>query len=579
MAQALAHGLPGGLDPLCEVLGVSIDEAKIKDGHRLILKFCCKKVFEKDEEWPLFIKYAINDITAMRECVKRMPNWNYLGEELRLWHIDQIINNRGFAVDTQLAAEAVKALSKEKDRLDDATWIATCGSVSAATQRDKLLQYLCEQQGCVLMDLRAPTISAALEDESLEEATKSLLRLRLEASKTSVSKFKRLGQSVGKGDRLRGTMQYSGAARTARWAGRIFQPHNLTRPTMQVKGDDPNFEIRQCVKWIREGDAEKCKILAPLTEAASNTLRGLIVAPEGKTLNVGDYTAVEGCVNAWLAGEDWKVKAFREKKDIYILGYERSFNLPAGSVGKKDPRRQIGKVQELALGYGGGVGAFLNMAAAYGMDLEELGRSVTPVEKAIETWDKAVREGTTFGLTREAYTACDTLKIGYRQANPAITASWYMYENAVREVMNRREASHKVHVGLLTFDCNQTWLRIKLPSGRFLCYALPKFMKDGTITYMSWRNKRWSRTKTYGGKLCENIVQAVSRDLLGHALLLLHDKGFDIVLHVHDEIVAEILKMLSDLPEFIKLMSTKPRWAAGLPLSAEGFESERYEKR
>lgn len=864
MAQSLAHGLPGGLDALCEVLGVPTDQAKIKNGHRLILKFCCKKEFVKDEEWPLFIQYAKNDITAMRECVKRMPSWNYPSqpEELRLWHVDQIINNRGFAVDAQLAAQAVKALSKEKERLDDATWIATCGSVSAATQRDKLLQYLCEQQGCVLMDLRAPTISAALEDESLEEATKSLLRIRLEASKTSVSKFKRLVQSVGKGNRLRGTMQYSGAARTARWAGRIFQPHNLTRPTMQVKGEDPNFEIRQCIEWIRNGEAEKCKLLVPLTEAASNSLRGLIVAPEGKTLNVADYSAVEGCVNAWLAGEDWKVKAFKEKKDIYTLLYEKSFGLPAGSVGKKDPRRQIGKVClsgeslvlcesgwkrldaiqigdrvwdgdgwtkhgglvcngwktvvslsgllltpdhqvwcgttwrpassladssdsmnsalvsavgslssrasysvlnsaykasslnatvagpntwltrtilktgfqpaatfarneplipstfsngqqrfhtlstgavysiasqqrlqdadlqskkskggidtavgelsymrlgapivqsfcdmfrrlkggmiqlwkwivatitetmsqgisasaqslqttetgittqsceqkslvydllsvgpknrflvltadgpilvhncELALGYGGGVGAFLNLASAYGMDLDELGRSVVGVDKAIESWEKAVAKGETYGLSREVYTACDTLKIGYRQANPAITASWYMYENAVREVINRRDPNHKVHVGLLTFDCNNTWLRIKLPSGRFLCYALPRIEKDGTITYMSWRNKRWSRTKTYGGKLCENIVQAVARDLLAHAILLLHDNGYEIVLHIHDEVIAEVLKILSDIETFIRLVSTKPRWAPGLPLSAEGFESERYEKR
>lgn len=574
MAQALSHGLPGGLDPLCTVLGVPIEDAKIKDGHRLILKFCCGKTVPdgKDPEWPLFIQYAINDITAMRACVQKMPNWNYLGEELRLYHVDQIINDRGFAVDTQLAAEAVKALKAQKERLDDATWIATCGSVSAATQRDALLLYLCEHQGCVLRDLRAPTIIEALEDESLEESTKALLRIRLEASKTSTSKFKRMLDSTGKGGRLRGTLQYSGAARTARWAGRVFQPQNLPRPTMKLA------DIRLAIQSIREGRPDIATLFAPIGQACSNSLRGLIVAPEGKTLNVSDYSAIEGRVNAWLAGEDWKVTAFRNKEELYCIIYEKAFNLPPGTVTKKDPRRQIGKVLELALGYGGGVGAFLNMAAVYNLDLEELGRTIEPFDKSLEAWERAIEDGTTYGLSKEVYCACDTLKIGYRKANPNITQSWYQYEAAARDVINRRDKDYKVHVGPLTFDCNATWMRIRLPSGRFLCYALPKIMRDGTITYMSWRNKKWVRTKTYGGKLCENIVQAIARDLLGYALLLLHDRGYETVLHIHDEIVAEVPKG-SNLDEFVKVMTTKPRWAAGLPLTAEGFASERYEKR
>lgn len=591
LAQSLSHGLPGGLGPLCTVLDVPQDQAKIEDGHRLIRKFCCGKEPPdgNDPEWPLFIQYAKNDISAMRECHKRMPNWNYKGEELRLWHVDQIINNRGFGVDVQLAEQAIKSLKKEKDKLDDAIWIQTCGSVTAATQRDKLLLYLCEHQGCVLSDLRAPTIQEALDDESLDEPTKALLRIRLAAAKTSTSKFKRMLESTGNGNRLRGTLQYAGAARTSRWAGRIFQPQNLPRPTMKLA------DIRNVIEAIRTGNPDLVSLFAPIGQACMNVLRGLIVAEEGSTLMVSDYSAIEGRANAWLAGENWKVKAFRDGLDLYCLIYERSFNLPPGSISEKDPKRQIGKVMELAMGYGGGVGAFLNMAAVYNLDLEELGRTVVPEEKVIKAWDNALISGETFGLSREVYTACDTLKIRYRRANPEIVKFWYALEAAAREVIAARDPGLHVQVGMLVFDCNKTWMRIKLPSGRYLCYALPKisrkkvrgkeldeseFDSRGEISYMSWRNKQWSRTKTYGGKIDENLCQAVSRDLLGFALLGMHDSGFPVVLHIHDEVIAEIANTSGlTFQQFNTIMQTRPKWAPGFPLEAKGYEGTRYEKR
>lgn len=605
MAQALLHGLPGGLGPLCEVLGVRRDLAKIEDGHRLIRKFCCGKEPPdgNDLEWQKFIEYACNDISAMRECVRLMPNWNYHGNELRLWHVDQEINNRGFKVDVPLADNAILALKKEKDKLDDAIWIETCGSIAAATQRDKLLIYLCEQQGCILRDLTASTIREALEDESLDENVKEILRIRLAAAQTSTSKFKRLKESVGEGNRLRGTMQYAGAARTSRWAGRIFQPQNLPRPTMKL-GD-----IRNVIELLRNGEPEIVSLFAPMGQACMNVLRGLIIASDDSDLMISDYSAIEGRANAWVAGEDWKVKAFRDKEEIYCRVYEQAFGLPKGSVAPEgDPRRQSGKVMELALGFGGGVGAFLNMAAVYNLDLEELGRTVVPEEKAIEAWERAVTKNETFGLSKEVYTACDTLKIRYRRANPAITKSWYMYEDAARTVIEARDPSLKVNVGPIVFDCSNTCLRIKLPSGRYLCYWLPKiraryqtkiyhdetvspqdaaFIEEahdmahaGDINYMSWRNKQWSRTKTYGGKLCENIVQAIARDLLGFALLSMHDAGFPVVLHIHDEVIADVARALGlTFEQFNTIMQSKPKWAVGFPLEAKGFQSERYEKR
>ena len=345
-------------------------------------------------------------------------------------------------------------------------------------------------------------------------------------------------------------------------------------------------DIRQCIRLFCDSRPELTTLFAPsINEAASNCIRGLIIAKDGSELNVGDYSSIEGRVNAWLAGEMWKIKAFKEGQDLYKLIYANGFNMDIKDVTK--PQRQIGKVMELALGYQGGVGAFLNMSAAYNMDLEELSRIVEPTPKAYENWQEAVTKNMTYGLSKEVWVACDTLKIGYRKGNPAIVTSWYQYQDAVKAVIfaatvNRTldKPAGKVQVGRLIFDCNGSWLRIKLPSGRFLCYAQPMLHANGDISYMHWRNKRWVRTKTYGGKLCENIVQAVSRDILAAALLRCERAGFPVVLHVHDEIVAETLRSQNSKShdDFLQLMATNPEWAAGLPLKAEGFQGVRYEK-
>lgn len=591
MAHALVHSLPGGLDPLCRVLAVPSDEAKIADGKRLIQKFCCgKKILYDDPEWPLFIQYAVNDITAMRACLKRMPNWNYVNQELQMWYEDQEINNRGFMVDMVLAENAIIAAKKEKTRLDDDIWIQTCGNVQAATQRDKLMVYLCEKQGLMLPNLKAATLETALEDDNLDAPTKALLRIRLAAAKTSASKFTRLKDSRGAGDRLRGALQYCGALRTGRWAGRGFQPHNLPRPTMKLA------DIRNVTEAIRNGQAEAVSLFAPIGQACTNVLRGLIIAPEGSSLFISDYSAVEGRALAWLAGEHWKVKAFADGVDLYCRIYERAFNLPEGTLTDKDPERQIGKVMELALGYQGGVGAFLSMAAVYRLNLEDMSKMVEPEYKSYQAWERALIDDTTFGLSERVYMACDTLKLRYREANPAIVRFWYQIEDAVRAVITNRDASQRVTVGPLIFDANNNWLRVELPSGRFLCYALPKIgarrkrkgrenmdeepTEKGEISYMSWRNKDWVRTKSYGGKFTENIDQAVCRDLLRDAVLMMKREGYKVVLHVHDEPIAEVRNNSGlTLERFDKIMHTRPSWAVGFPIKAVSFSSQRYEKR
>ncbi len=605
-AQALAHALPGGLGALCTVLGVSDEQSKSKDGMKYIRKFCGPAPCDPDSDWSMwedFLEYARLDVEAMRECYKRMPNWNYVGDERFVWEADQMINQRGFAIDLKFAQEAVKALSLDKSSLDYATSQATGGVVTAATQRDKFLMYMCEVQGLFLPDLKAATIDQALEDESIDESTRELLRLRRESSKSSTSKFKRLEDSVGTDGRLRYTLQYSGASRTARWAGRIFQPQNL--PRAPKPNDDTYGCLNECIELVRTGQAHLVPLYAPLSEVCSKGLRGLIVSEPGKKLVVADWNAIEGRVNAWVAGEKWKIAAFKDpKEDLYCRIYERSFGLTLGSINKKShpSERQNGKVLELFGGYGGGVGACINMSNAYNVDLDVMGAAALrsapqdAIDKARKTWKFALDQDATFGLSEDTYVGCDILKILYRRANPAIAKLWFLLEDAAKAVIAGGPA---VSVGPVVFDANDQYMRIKLPSGRYLCYARPrlsptrknrmrKHLINGaieieqvedtrmTISYMAWRNKAWSRTPTYGGKLCENIVQAISRDLLAWALLKLHD----VVLHIHDEIILEVPDDGTyGLDNLIRTMITNPPWARGLPLAAEGFEGYRYEKR
>lgn len=576
MAQASIHSLPGGLDALCTILGVPVDIAKIKDGKELIRKFCCGKTpptpqtKREDPDWLRFVDYAKHDISAMRECYKRMPNWNYKGFEKRVWVVDQVINNNGFAIDRKLAENAVAALKAEKKKLNQETFQLTNEQVHSANQRDVLLDYLAEQ-GVVLKDMKAPTIKEALKDERIDDATREILMIRLQSAQASPSKYVRVLECTGEDDRLRGTMQYAGANRTGRWAGRAFQPHNLLRPNMK------KADIRAFIDLLRNGYHEGAKLFANMNTGCGNATRGVIVAPDGKVLQGADFSSIEGRGNAWISGEDWKIAAFQDpSKDMYCLIYERAFNLPEGSVAHEgDDRRQQGKVMELALSYQGGVGAFLNMAFAYNMDLNKLATMVPITQRAGENYDFAIKNHRDYGLDPKIWMACETLKLGYRAGNPAITAMWTKVEEAARRAIILKEA---VWVGRLEFTANDEWLRIQLPSGRYLCYALPEIHGDGKISYMAWRNRRWRRTSTYGGKLIENIVQALSRDILAAALVRLFDAGYKLVLHVHDEGVAEVDAGSVPLSKFVEIFTIVPDWATGFPIAAKGFQLTRYEK-
>ncbi|EPP3887222.1 DNA polymerase, partial [Enterobacter hormaechei] len=386
MVQALAHGLPGALGALgalCEVLGVPQDKAKDKEGKALIQLFCkprpknskLRRATSKThpEEWRRFVAYAGLDIEAMREVHKRLPKWNYKGAELALWHRDQQINDRGVCMDVELAQAAIEAVDLEQKSLAKRTQAMTDGEVQAATQRDALIKHIVESYGVELPDMQRSTLERRMADPDLPSAVKELLAIRLQASTTSTSKYKSLMKGVSSDGRLRGTLQFCGASRTGRWAGRLFQPQNLPRPSLEQDQIDEGIEA------LKAGCADL--LFDNIMELTSSALRGCIMAPEGKKLVVSDLSNIEGRKLAWLACEQWKLDAFREYDegtgpDLYKLAYARAFNISPDDVDKY--QRQIGKVMELGLGFGGGVAAFLTFALVYGLDLDELANAALP---------------------------------------------------------------------------------------------------------------------------------------------------------------------------------------------------------
>lgn len=590
MVKALAHSLPGSLGELCGILGVDADKAKDKTGKQLIHLFCKPRPAgaairratraTHPVEWQRFTDYAALDIYAMREVDAKLPVWNYQGTELALWYLDQAINDRGVAIDMDLVAAAISAVEKAQRVLAKRTQQITNGAVQAATQRDALLEHLLLDYGVALPDMQMATLERRIADPDLPEALRELLGIRLQASTTSTTKYRTLARGTSTDGRLRGTLQFNGASRTGRWAGRLFQPQNLPRPSMKQDQIDIGVEAMK---------ADCADVLVDNVMAlASSAIRGCIVAPKGRKLVVSDLSNIEGRDQAWLAGEQWKLDAFRAfdagtGHDLYKLAYSKSFGIAPEDVSKD--QRQVGKVQELALGYEGGVGAFLTFAAAYGIDLEQMAEQAIgaiPQEIVNEAnsalaWTR-LNKRPTFGLSDQAWIVCDSFKRSWRYAHPAISSMWRELGDAVRQAIAHKGTT--IVCRTLKVRRDGAWLRIGLPSGRFLCYPSPRD-EDGQITYagVNQYSRKWSRIKTYGGKLFENVCQAVARDVLTHNMPAIEQAGYQIVLTVHDEVICEA----PDSDEFntehlSALLAANPPWAPGMPLAAGGFEAYRYRK-
>ena len=593
MVQALCHALPGALASLCEVLQVPTDKAKDKAGKQLIQLFCkprpatskLRRATSKTHpvEWARFVEYAALDIDAMREVHRRLPMWNYKNTELALWHLDQRINDRGVAIDLDLSRAAIASVEAAQATLAKRTLEITDGQVASATKRDQLLAHVLEEYGVDLPDMQASTLERRIADPDLSPALRELLGIRLQASTTSTSKYKTLLKGTSADGRLRGVLQFAGAGRTRRWAGRLFQPQNLPRPVLEQEDIDDGIQamLAGCADLAYDN----------VMELASSAVRGAIVAPKGRKLVIADLSNIEGRDQAWLAGEQWKLQAFRDfdagtGPDLYKMAYGKSFGVKPADVTKD--QRQVGKVQELALGYEGGVGAFVTFAAAYGIDLEQLAaqaaRSI-PAETMGQAhimlaWHREKRRDppADLGLSDKAWLVCESFKLGWRSAHKAISSYWDELRAAAVQAIEFPEQT--ITVGHLKVRRDGNWLRIGLPSGSVMCYPSPQIL-DGSITYMGVNqySRKWARLKTYGGKLFENVCQSVARDVMAHNMPAIEAAGYEIVLTLHDEVICEAPDSDDFNPEHLAgLLATNPPWAPDMPLAAAGFETYRYKK-
>lgn len=622
MVMAYQAGLPGSLKELCQVFHLSADKAKDADGSRLIQIFCkpLPSTWKLDratskthpEEWAKFVNYCRLDIESMREVYKKLPAFNRTAKERELQVLDATINMRGIGVDVEFAEAAIATAERAKKDIDKQVFKLTDGRVVTAGQRDALIQFFFDKYGWQLKDMRKSELEKRMEDPDIPAEMKELIGLRLMGTKTSVQKYKRVVQGAVDG-RLRGCMQFRGASRTGRISGRTFQPQNLPRPL--IKSQE---EIEQIIEDTKLGILEICyeDVSVPLSSA----IRSVIVPAAGNRLCVADFSNVEGRVLAWLAGEEWKLEAFREfdtlqtksgrwalpyrdgwfqewavnekgdfihkGHDLYKLTYARTFGIKPEDVTKD--QRQMGKVLELALGYQGGPGAFATFAMNFGMDLDELAKTTeATIEESywIESmgmlkWAKEKK--LIRGMSQKAWVACNAIKSAWRKANSEIESFWYSLAKACQSAIKAKGVAFSA--GRIVCKVSGNYLLMRLPSGRYLVYPAPRLPEEGEMCDFSFMGvnqytKKWERIPTYSGKLAENSVQGAACDLLLEAGPRLEAAGYHIVMSVHDEYITEIKDdNTRNHREMEKIMSDLPDWADGLPLVAAGFEAARYRK-
>lgn len=544
--QAAMLALPLSLEGVGEVLG--LDKQKMTEGKELIKYFCspCKATksnggrtrnLPKDapEKWRQFKTYCIRDVDVEKQIRQRLAKFPIPKREQEIYCLDQRINDRGIMVDRNLVNHAVACdlLYKETAtaRAYELTGLENPNSVSQ-------LKFWLKEKGLEVDSLAKDTV----KDLSIkaEGDVQEVLKLRLATSKTSVKKYEAIDRSVCAENRVHGLLQFYGANRTGRWAGRLVQIHNLPQNHL------PDLELARAL--VSEGRYEEVELFYESTpNVLSELIRTAFVAKPGCRFIISDYSAIEARVLAWLAGEEWRLQVFETHGKIYEASASAMFHVPIEEITKTSPLRQKGKISELALGYGGAVGALTSMGAL------KMGLTEEELPGLVSTW---------------------------RSANPHITAFWWAVDEAAITAVRDKKPSK---VGRVSFEYKSGILFVTLPSGRKLSYVKPrmmlnKFGREGLTYEGIGESKKWMRLETYGPKLVENIVQAASRDILAEAMLRLEKEGFDIVCHVHDEVVLEVPDGKSSVEEVNEIMAVNPVWTEGLPLKAAGFESPFYKK-
>lgn len=544
--QAAELSLPASLADVGAALG--LERQKMTEGKDLIKYFCvpCKPTksnggrtrnMPKDapEKWTLFKKYCKRDVDVERQIAEKLKKYLLSKSEHDLYVLDQNINDRGVLVDLELARQAVKLNSIQTAVATEQAYTLT--GLENPNSVAQLKAWLIEN-GVEIESLSKKAV-AALADET-DGDIQEMLHLRLLMSKTSVKKYEAVMRSVCRDNRVRGMMRFCGASRTGRWSGNILQPQNLPQNHL------PDLTLARDI--VKDGDFELLDMtFGNVPNVLSELIRTVLIPKPNHRFIVADFSAIEARVLSWLAGEQWRLDTFRNGSDIYCAFASQMFRVPVEKHGVNGHLRQKGKISELACGYGGSVGALKNMGAV------EMGVPEDELQGLINDW---------------------------RNANPHIVKLWTEVGNAAMKAIKEKTI---VSLGKLVFMYERGILFIRLPSGRRLSYIKPRIGTNrfggDSITYMGvGASKKWERLETFGGKLVENIVQAIARDLLASAMMNVANAGYDIVFHVHDEIIAEAPDSQGSVDEMCKLMSINPDWADGIPLSADGYECEYYRK-
>ena len=544
--QAAMLALPRSLEDVGRVLG--LDEQKMKEGKELIRYFCvpCKPTkanggrirnlpCHAPEKWELFKTYCKRDVDVEKSIRRKLHNFPIPESEMELYRLDQRINDRGVLVDMGLVEQAIACERLHKEvvtkRAYELTGLENPNSVA------QLKGWLGDKgMEAESLSKKAVADMIAETDGEVEE----LLRLRLLMAKTSVKKYEAMERSVCSDGRVHGMLMFCGANRTSRWSGKIVQIQNLPKNYI------PDLELARDL--VKQGRFEDIELLYDSTpNVLSELIRTAFIPKPGCRFVVADFSAIEARVLAWLSGEQWRLDVFTSHGKIYEASASSMFHVPMEEITKGSPLRQKGKLAELGLGFGGAAGALISMGA---LDM---------------------------GLTEEEL---PPLVAAWRKANPHITQFWWDVDAAAIKAVTEKQ---KTKVGKIILEYKSGILFITLPSGRRLSYVKPRmavnrFGRD-SLTYEGIsENKKWSRIETYGPKLVENIVQGTARDLLAEAMLRVEKKGYPIVMHCHDEIIAEVPEGIGSVDEMCEIMAVQPEWAAGLPLRADGYSCSFYQK-
>lgn len=573
MVMAAMNGLPMSLDAAGAAL--QLQDQKIKEGTLLINYFCkpCKPTVANGgrtrnlpehapDKWERFVEYCRRDVEVEQAIYYRLKDYRVTDFERKVWALDARINERGVLIDTELAEAAIAV--DEAFTAEHFTEMQKLTGLDNPKSVAQLKDWL-ETVGITCESLNKATVQE-LKGNATDKTTKRVLELRQLLGKTSTTKYQAMARAVCRDNRVRGILQYYGAGRTGRWAGRLLQVQNL--PQNHLDG------IEHVRELVRERDLETLELVFDsVPDTLSQLIRTALIAEKGHTFLVADYSAIEARVIAYLAGEQWRMDVFAGDGKIYEASYAKAFNVPIESVKKGSPERQKGKIMELALGYGGGVNALV----AFGAD--KLGLTEAELQGLVTAW---------------------------RNASPMIPKLWRRVEDAAKRAIENpgrrvtvlrkqhdpaRAAENEALTGrtgyspdflaggeVCTYWRDKDALRCRLPSGRVLTYWQAR-IEDGGVVFMGQNQttRKWEKTQTWGGRLVENIVQAFARDCLAVAMVRLENAGYKLCFHVHDELIAEMPDG-SRWQDMAAIMGQPIEWAPGLLLRADGYETKFYKK-